>query len=85
MKNYTLEVKVAEKGTLYQGREMSTFGHMYYVLVDQLGNRKSFGWGPGSDKTLGGENNILETDDTDYSETKDGKIHTIKFNITEKL
>lgn len=84
MKNYTLEVKVAEKGTLYQGREMSTFGHMYYVLVDQLGNRKSFGWGPGSDKTLGGENNILETDDTDYSETKDGKIHTIKFNITEK-
>ncbi|WP_273381767.1 hypothetical protein [Actinobacillus porcinus] len=45
MKNYTLEVKIAEKGTLYKETEIATFGHMYYVLVDQYGNRKSFGWG----------------------------------------
>ena len=84
MKNYTLEVKIAEKGTLYKGTETSTFGHMYYVLVDQYGNRKSFGWGRGKSSILGGAENIRKSDDKDYTETKDGKIHTIKFNITEK-
>ncbi|WP_249961417.1 hypothetical protein [Histophilus somni] len=84
MKKYTLEVKIAERGTSYKGHSSSVAGHIFYVLVDEHGNRKSFGWGKGENSTLGGIENITKTDDIDYSETKEGKIHTTTFNITEK-
>ncbi|MDO4698425.1 MAG: hypothetical protein Q4A60_07110 [Pasteurellaceae bacterium] len=84
MSNYILEVKIADKGTLYKGIEESTFGHMYYVLVDPNGTRKRFGWGYGEDLWIGGAENVRETDDTDYTETNKGKIHTVTFNITQE-
>ncbi|ACA31278.1 hypothetical protein [Histophilus somni] len=72
MKKYTLEVKIAERGTSYKGHSSSVAGHIFYVLVDEHGNRKSFGWGKGENSTLGGIENITKTDDIDYSETNFG-------------